>query len=172
MACRTRSGQTQLTDNYLTGEIILEALYNNMQNRGPPFATVDKARELDRWVHSIELSISLYRLHAYHVARWLPWPLVWAVTGAWSGFLAVCLASQLVRGKFVVDPPEPEPNSSKQGWVPGLTENGLLGLFPASSLHQTSRLRTRHPHLWVTMSSSSREQPDRMCLDRMASIGD
>lgn len=135
IACKTQGVNTTLTDKYATGETILEALYSAIQNRGPPFADYTQAQLFDQWVRSIELMISIFKLYAGYVASWLPWPLVWIATAPFMVGVFVCVAYSLSRGEFTLDPPDPEPNASNQGWVPGRTNNGLLGLFPARDFH-------------------------------------
>jgi hypothetical protein len=131
---RTRPGCTSLSDSYATGETMQEALYHTVQMNGRPFVCIEAAREFDKWIATIETMMGMVAFYATTIVRYLPWPLVWMVSGPYFMSYSMFIVLQLVRGEVVMDAPNETPDSSRQNSVVGRIDAGLVGLFPAPSL--------------------------------------
>jgi hypothetical protein len=133
--CRREDSQDRtLLNEYITGETLLEVLYHTGNSNGGPFPDSAEDRKFTTWIHSMESMMATVELYGRIFSK-LPWLLAWILSGPFAVSCSFMIVLQLLRRRFVIDPPMMHSDPTRQTWVVGRTDcDNLVGLFPAPFL--------------------------------------
>jgi hypothetical protein len=168
--CRTKQSCTSLSDTYPTGETLFEAFYCTLQKT--LFSDTDNSHAFDKWCHSTEWYMNLFQWYGRNIANRLPWLLAWLVSGPFYVACSFILGVKFLRGQLVMDAPMESPDASRQSWVPGRTDGGLFGLFPAPSFMAPDTVASRPGDAIAIFKGGARPIVIRRVGDCWRLIGD
>ncbi|KAL9091069.1 MAG: hypothetical protein Q9165_004996 [Trypethelium subeluteriae] len=122
---------TPEAEKYLTGEPMIEVFYCTLFRLGAVFPEADKARQFTDAIRLLELTATVLDWYSRNILQRLPWFAIWPIVGPLMVTMTFVILIKAFRGGFAIQIPDGPPDASRHGWVPGRTDSGLFGSFPA-----------------------------------------